>query len=158
MVPKNFFSKITIFLKKNLTIAKWTTDKIPITRIKQCTIYVQYFAWIYLPPVSVSRTARRESVYICSLEYQNLYKQCFLMPASLNISLKNYTLKGTVSVISIDSPIKNDKQFPWTDTESLPKNYFRQRLCWIYKGIGVLWTGDPEIKKGQAISLFCKEM
>ena len=43
--------------------------------------------------------------------------------------------------------------FPWTGTESLPKNYSRQRFCWIYKCIGVLWTGDPGVKKGQAILL-----
>ena len=50
------------------------------------------------------------------------------------------------------------KQCPWTDTESLPKNYSRQRLCWIYKCIGVLRTEDPGVKKGLAISLLCKEM
>ena len=42
--------------------------------------------------------------------------------------------------------------------ESLPKNYSRQRSCWIYKCTGVLWTGDPGVKKGQATPFFCKEM
>ena len=45
------------------------------------------------------------------------------------------------------------KQCPWTDTESSPKYYSRQRLCRIYNCIGVLWTGDPLESRRDKLSL-----